>query len=149
MPILILFIAIILVIAGINNQLGLLSGLVKEDVSPSDGSISFGVWVLAIAIAGALGYVKALKPLSNGFLALIFIGIIVSAQKGNQSGFFSNLQKAFKNLGAGLPASNAVANSTSSLSSNVSSILSNLGSSGSGDSSIGSGSLPDNIMFGS
>lgn len=95
MPILILFIAIVLVIAGINNQLGLLSGLVKEDISPTDGSASFGVWILAIAIAGSLGYVKELKGISNGFLILIFLGIIISAQNGKQSGFFTNLQKAF------------------------------------------------------
>ncbi len=137
MPILILAIAIILVIAGINNQLSLLGGLIKEDVTPSDGSVSFGIWILAIAIAGSIGYVKPLRPISNGFLILIFLGILLSAQKGNQSGFFTNLQKAFGNLTAGLPSYHTGGPSVSIGGGDVGSIINHVVGGISGVQSIG------------
>ncbi len=135
MPILILVIAIILVIAGINDQLSLLGKLVKDDIEPADGSVSFGVWILAIGIAGSLGYVKELKPISNGFLILIFLGIILSAQKGTSSGFFTNLQMAFKDLGKGLPAPpKSSSSSGSSVGDTIGNIISMVAGSGSNSS---------------
>jgi hypothetical protein len=101
LPIVVLFLAVILIAAGINNQIPLLTSLVKQDLEPTDGSVSFGIWILAIGIIGILGYSKSLKPISNGFLVLVFIGIIFAAQNGStNNGFFTNLQKAFGGQGS-------------------------------------------------
>jgi hypothetical protein len=64
-------------------------------MKPADGSIGFPVWILAIVFVGAIGYVKDLKWISNGFLIVLFFGIILAAQKGTTSGFFTNFTKAF------------------------------------------------------
>lgn len=102
MPVFVLIVGILLVIAGLNDRLAgnaqpNLVGLLKEDFKPSDGSVGFAVWILAIVFIGAIGYVKQLKPISNGFFILLFLGIFLTGSKGNAqgSGFFANLTKAF------------------------------------------------------
>jgi hypothetical protein len=91
MPLLILFIGIVLVAAGINNKIPDLMQLLKEDFRPSDNSPGFHVWVLAIVGLGALGYVKPLKGLANGFLVLVILGLILS-----NGGFFTQFTAALK-----------------------------------------------------
>ena len=78
MPLFVLFIGIILIAAGINNKIPVLTALIKEDFRPSDGATPFHVWIIAIVAAGSLGYVQALKGLANGFLVLIIIGLLLS-----------------------------------------------------------------------
>lgn len=67
-----------LIIVGVNNRLGELGGLIKEDFVPSDGAIGFPIWIVAIFAIGSLGYVRSLKPVSNAFLVLVMIGLILS-----------------------------------------------------------------------
>lgn len=90
MPIVILVISLTLVFAGLNDKLGTLSSLLQDDIKPSDGSASFGLWVLAIIIVGVLGYVNKLRPFSNAFLVLIFVAILIS-----NKGFFTQLFSSF------------------------------------------------------
>lgn len=91
MPILILFVGIVLVAAGINNKIPELIGLVKEDFRPSDGSPGFHIWILAIVAAGSIGYIKPLKGLANGFLALIILGLLLA-----NGGFFDKFTSALE-----------------------------------------------------
>jgi len=78
MPILFLIVGILLIIVGINDKMSEFVALLKEDFKPSDGSPSFIVWILAIFVAGAIGYIKDLKPVANAFLVLIILGMLLS-----------------------------------------------------------------------
>lgn len=89
MPLFFLLIGILLIFAAINNKLGQLGSLVAEDFAPTTGAAGFQVWIVAIFIIGALGYVKELKPLSNAFLVLILVVLILSNR-----GFFANFKSA-------------------------------------------------------
>lgn len=89
MPLIILFVGVILVAAGINNKLPDLMALLKEDFQPSNGSPGFIVWVLAIFVAGAVGYIRPLKGVANGFLVLIILGLLLA-----NGGFFDQFTKA-------------------------------------------------------
>lgn len=89
MPIVFLFIGILLIVSAINNKLPELKTLVGEDFAPSDGSVGFHIWIVALFVAGSLGYVKAFRPVANAFIALILVSLILSNR-----GFFANFQKA-------------------------------------------------------
>ena len=94
MPLFILVIGIVLVAAGINNKIPDLMGLIKEDFRPSSDVPGFHIWVLAIVAAGAIGYIKPLKGLANGFLILILLGLLLS-----NSGFFTKFTSALEGEG--------------------------------------------------
>lgn len=53
------------------------------------GSNNFLLWMVAIWLVGALGYIPGFKPISNAFLALLLIVIFLS-----NKGFFSQFQSA-------------------------------------------------------
>jgi len=94
MPILLIIIAVLLIVAAINDKMGELGDLVKEDFAPSDPQmVGFPVWLVALFSVGALGYVKELRPISNGFLALVIVGIILSNR-----GFFTQFKAAIEDL---------------------------------------------------
>lgn len=98
MPLVFIFIGILLVVAAINNKLPDLKALAAEDFSPSDGSVGFHIWILALFIAGAIGYVKELKPVSTAFLTLIIVSLILANgnPKNKGGGFFVKFQEALK-----------------------------------------------------
>lgn len=91
MPIFFLFVGILLIVAGINNKIGELGELIKEDFQPNGNAPSFTIWIIAIVIAGAFGFVKTLKPISNAFLVLILVAMILSNR-----GFFTKFMEALK-----------------------------------------------------
>lgn len=91
MPIFILAVGILLIASAINDKLPELGALVKEDMSPSDSSTPFPMWILAIVMVGMIGYIKDLKPLSTAFLVLVFVGLILS-----NKGFISKFTTAIK-----------------------------------------------------
>jgi uncharacterized membrane protein HdeD (DUF308 family) len=91
MPILILFVGVLLIAAGINNKIGNLKDLITEDFRPSGSIPGFHVWVIAIIAAGSLGYIKAFKPFANAFLVLIFVGLLLS-----NKGFFEKFTSAIQ-----------------------------------------------------
>lgn len=78
MPLFFLIVGVMLVVVGINNKIGDLTALVKEDFKPTDGTIGFFYWVLAIILAGSVGYVRDLRPVANAFLVLIVVGLVLS-----------------------------------------------------------------------
>lgn len=72
--------------AGVRGTQGDLWKAVQKDFSPSmqqPGQSSFLSWVAAILIIGAIGYVKELRGISHGFLALVLIAMVIKAYKQN------------------------------------------------------------------
>lgn len=101
MPIVALIIGVLLIVTGLNNRLTgpatpNLVSLIGEDINPSNGTAGFGVWVLAILFIGALGYFRPLRPISNGFLILLFLGIFLAGNGSQGTGFFAQLTNAFQ-----------------------------------------------------
>lgn len=91
MPIFILLVGIILVAAGINNKIPDLVELVKSDFTKEGDIPPFQIWIVAIFVAGSLGYIKAFKGVANAFLVLIMITLIISNR-----GFFDKFMSALK-----------------------------------------------------
>lgn len=93
MPLFILAVGILLIISAVNNKLPELAGLLKEDFSPSSNVAGFPIWVFAIVLIGLLGYIPGVKPLSNAFLVLLFVGLILANR-----GFFSKFSSAIEEI---------------------------------------------------
>jgi uncharacterized membrane protein HdeD (DUF308 family) len=93
MPILLLIVGILLIVVGINDKVSELGDLITEDFQPSDGSAGFHIWIVAIFVAGAIGYIPGFKPVANAFLVLIVLGILLS-----NKGFFSQFTDAIESV---------------------------------------------------
>lgn len=92
MPFALILIGVIIAVAGIRNTYGItqpdgtpgLWGLIENDFTTQGGYL---VWVAAIAVIGALGYVPRLRPLSIALMALVLLVLTVS-----NKGIFAQLQ---------------------------------------------------------
>lgn len=80
MPFVILAFGVILVVAGVRGTQGALFTLLKDDLT------GFAPWFVAILVIGALGYVKAIKPITDGFMVLLIVVLFLS-----NGGFFAKL----------------------------------------------------------
>ena len=90
MPIFLLIVGVLLIIIAINDKTSELSQLISEDFKPSASGVpGFPVWILAIFIAGSLGYVRELRPVANAFLVLIMVSLVLSNR-----GFFTRFKSA-------------------------------------------------------
>jgi len=89
MPIFFLLVGIMLIVTAINNKLPQLRDLLAEDFAPSNGAAGFHVWILALFVAGSLGYIKSFRPVANAFIVLILVGLVLS-----NGGFFDNFRSA-------------------------------------------------------
>jgi hypothetical protein len=87
MPFALVIVGVILLIAGIRGQIGNLASLIKSDFT---GSGNYIYWVVAILAVGSVGYVKKLQPISDAFLALVLI-VLMLANKGFFAQFMSGL----------------------------------------------------------
>lgn len=81
-------------VAGVRHQSGNALKLLKGDLV--GGSDSYLVWVGAILLIGAIGYVDELKPISHAFLILVIIVLLLS-----NGGFFGKLQSQFQGVASG------------------------------------------------
>jgi hypothetical protein len=91
MPIFFLLIGVMLIVVAVNDKISELTGLIREDFSPTSNVAAFPVWMVAIFVTGALGYVKALRPVANAFLVLIIVSMVLSNR-----GFFSKFKSAIE-----------------------------------------------------
>lgn len=91
MPIVFLLAGLMLIITALNNKMPQLGSLIKADFQPSQGDPGFVPWIITIFVIGALGYVKALKPISIAFLTLIVVVIFLS-----NGGFFDKFSSAIE-----------------------------------------------------
>ncbi len=79
-------IGLMLTIAGTRGKQNDLFTLVEGDFT---GDKSFIYWLIAIAIIGGVGYAPGLKGLSQAFMALVLIVLVLSNQ-----GIFTNFTSA-------------------------------------------------------
>lgn len=91
MPLFFLIVGILLIIVGINDRVPELTTLLKEDFAPSDDQPSFLLWVLIIGVIGLLGGIKSFKPVSNAFLVLLVVVVLLS-----NKGFIEKFTNAIK-----------------------------------------------------
>lgn len=85
-----ILIGIALLISGFKGTSAQLVELLKEAFQPSDTGVTpFGIWIVALFAVGAIGYSEKLRPLSNAFLALVFVAMILSNR-----GFFNQFRTA-------------------------------------------------------
>ena len=93
MPVFLLIIAVIFLVAAIRGNQNDLINLLRDDFS---GQNNFILWVLAIVVIVGLGSFKAIKPLSDAFLGLVILVIIVANYKkgGDIMSKFINQVKA-------------------------------------------------------
>lgn len=87
MPLFFLVVGVAFLISALRGKQGDLLTLIEGDFT---GSPNFVTWAAAIVLVAALGYSRTLRPLSNGLLALLFVGLIL----GNR-GVFAKFQEAF------------------------------------------------------
>lgn len=92
MPLALLAIAIVLLAAALRGTQDDLAALLKRDFT---GPGNFLYWILALGSVGALGYIKAFRPVANAFLVLLLIVFILAANKGGKD-FFSSLLSQVK-----------------------------------------------------
>jgi hypothetical protein len=110
-----IFIAVILIITALRGTTGQLGSLLMQDFT---GKNNFGIWLFAFFLIGALGYIPSFKKLSDAFLLLVIVVILISNDKNGQ-GFFTELTAAMNGAGSGsLPATpiGGLASSTPTLS---------------------------------
>jgi predicted lipid-binding transport protein (Tim44 family) len=141
MPFVLIFVGLLLVIAGVRQQEGQLLSLFQADFT-GNGSLSgsyFG-WLIAIGVLGGLGYIKAIRPLANAFMALVILILFLS-----NKGFFSQFNQAISQAASTPPASttststsNTTASTGQSSSNPLSSIMSLFGGGASGANSAAS-----------
>lgn len=81
MPFIVVLVGLVLIVSGARNKQNDLYNLLKSDLTGGKGS--FLPWLLALFVVGGLGYIRPLKPISDAFLLLIVIVLILS-----NGGFF-------------------------------------------------------------
>jgi len=91
MPFALIFVGIVMTVAGVRGTEQQLFKLLKGDFT---GQNSYLYWVLAIMVVGALGYIPSLRPVSRAFLALIIVVLFLHSG----SGFFTKFQSAIASV---------------------------------------------------
>lgn len=87
----------LVITAAIRNKHKDLFALLKDDFT---GNGNFIYWTLAIAVLVIVGYNKTLKPLSDAFLALLII-VLILANKGLFAKFQSEISAGTKSSSGG------------------------------------------------
>lgn len=94
MPFVLLGVAIVFLVTGVRGTQDDLIALLKDDFTGKD---NFFVFFAAILFIGALGYIEDIKPLSDAFLLLVIVTIIIS-----NKGLFNKFQTQFAALKSGV-----------------------------------------------
>jgi hypothetical protein len=81
----VLIIGLVLIIVGFRGEMDKFEETVREDFT---GQPNFLFWVVAVFLVGALGSLKSMRPVSDGFLALIVISLLLSNR-----GFFAEFSR--------------------------------------------------------
>ena len=74
MPFAFIGLGLLLLVVAIRGTQNDLFVLLKSEFT---GSNSFPVWALAIVLLGAVGYIKPLRPISDGLLFLVLLVIVL------------------------------------------------------------------------
>lgn len=93
---------VVLVIASARNTQGCLFTLLQGDFFNNtgsnncgsvSGSSSFLWWLAAIFVIGAIGYDERIRPISDGFLALVILVLLI-----NNGGFFAKFKSSLSQI---------------------------------------------------
>lgn len=90
MPFVFIFLAIGLIVVGLKGTQSQAFALLKSEFT---GSNSFVVWVAAIAILGALAYIKPIRPVAVALMVLVLLVMVLN----NKGGFFSQFNSQLAN----------------------------------------------------
>ena len=128
MPFALLIIGLALLASAIQGTQQQFLDLLVIDFS---GPSNFTYWVLALLLIGAVGYIPKARPVSDAFLVLVVLVLVLSKGNPSQSGggFFAQLTQALSttNTQQALPdaASTTAATATTAASNTISSLLNN------------------------
>lgn len=109
MPFALVFVGLILIVAGVKNtqtQLG------QQIVGDFTGPGNFVFWIASLGAVGALGYIPDLKKFSIAFMTLILIAMLLAQEKNGKGGFFATFYNALQS-GPVAPAATGAASSSS------------------------------------
>jgi hypothetical protein len=100
MPFALLVIGVVLIVSAINGTQSQLVLMLRRDFT---GTGNFVYWLAALLAIGAIGYIEKLKPVSDGFLVLVILVLLLS--RGNPKfnsagGFFKQLTTALGATGS-------------------------------------------------
>lgn len=84
MPFALLLFGVIFIVAAVKGNQAELFALLKDDFT---GDKNFFYWVIAIVVIVAIGNVRTLRPVSNAFLGLVILVIILT---NGRNGLFEN-----------------------------------------------------------
>jgi hypothetical protein len=90
MPFVLIILGLLLLIVAIRGTQGDAFSLIKSEFT---GTNSFVVFASAIAILGALAYIKPFRPIGFAMIGLIVLGMILT----DKGGFFAKLNDALRN----------------------------------------------------
>jgi hypothetical protein len=88
MPIALFVIGVIFLVAAVRGKQDILFDTLKDDFA---GPNNFIYWGVAIWVITAVGYIKALKPLSHAFLVLVFLAMFI-----RNKGFFEKFMEQIR-----------------------------------------------------
>lgn len=83
-----IIIGLVLVLSAVRNETDELNAILADDFLGRGGQGSYFTWVVAMLLIGAIGVYKPLRPVSDGFLALVIVVLLI----GNE-GFFSKFEQ--------------------------------------------------------
>lgn len=109
MPFVIIIFGIILFVTAIKGTTGKLGALLASDVFGAGGYI---YWIIAVLVTGIVGYIKPLKPVSDAFLALLIIALVLG-----HGGVWQKFNEAIRNIKASATTQSNATTSTNSLAS--------------------------------
>ena len=89
MPFILIIAGIILLTVAVRNTQDEFFYLIQGDFT---GPNNYVYWVLAILVIGAIGYVPRLKPISNGFLILVVLVLVLKRGTGLYDSFNTQLK---------------------------------------------------------
>lgn len=90
MPFVFLILGVVLLIIAIQGTHAQFFSLLKSEFT---GSNNFLVWIAALAIIGALGFIRPIRPIALGMMGLILLVIILK----NGGGFFAQFNQQIAN----------------------------------------------------
>lgn len=93
MPFALIFVGLVLTVAGIQGTEADLGSQLKKDFT---GQGSYLYWAVAIVAVGAIGYVQELKRFSDTFMALLLVSLLF-ANSGIFSSAFGQVSSAATN----------------------------------------------------
>lgn len=92
MPFVLIFLGLLLTVAGIRNKQGDLYTLIGGDFT---GTNNYAYWALSVVAVGSLGYIDQLKQFATALLGLLLVVLVLKKNTGFFSKFTSAINTTF------------------------------------------------------